>query len=112
VAGYVLSWVDVAREQGADLPSEVQRLVDLRLADLLEEPDDPDVRRTLLLASGQPRTINDWADPLYIPTGWSAIGDPSPYLLMRASTGSGLAARSGRHRGRFDCQNPDARPVS
>jgi hypothetical protein len=51
VAGYVLSWVDVAREQYADLPSEVQRLVDLRLADLLEEPDDP--RCSEDVASGQ-----------------------------------------------------------
>ena len=51
MAGYVLSWVDVASEQYAGLPSEVQQLVDLRLADLLEDPDDP--RCSEDAASGQ-----------------------------------------------------------
>ena len=33
--------MDVARKQYAALPSEIQHLADLRLADLLEDPDDP-----------------------------------------------------------------------
>ena len=38
---YVLTWVDVSREQYAELDADTQHLIDLRLADLLEHPDGP-----------------------------------------------------------------------
>ena len=57
VAGDVLSWVDVAPEQYAGLRSEVQHLIDLRLADLLEEPGDR--RCSEDAASGQSETTDN-----------------------------------------------------
>lgn len=41
VPDYVLTWVDVAREQYAALPPDTQHLINLGLAELLDEPDGP-----------------------------------------------------------------------
>ena len=41
MAGYALTWVDVARDQYAVLPPDIQHLIDLRLAELLDDPGGP-----------------------------------------------------------------------
>jgi hypothetical protein len=41
VAPYILGWVDISRAQYATLPSDLQHLIDLRVADLLDDPGGP-----------------------------------------------------------------------
>lgn len=39
---YVLGWVDAALDQYVAVPPERQRLIDARIQQLLDHPDDPD----------------------------------------------------------------------
>lgn len=39
---YILGWVDAALDHYFALPAQQQRLIDARIQQLLERPDDPD----------------------------------------------------------------------